>query len=73
MGQTHPADEIENRLGRYWRKLRKVLLQTVVNLWPMAIAVYAGSIILAYLCLKLYDEPVRRWLGKKFLKKKPAL
>jgi len=39
----------------------------------MAIAVYAGSIILAYLCLKLYDEPVRRWLGKKFLKKKPAL
>ena len=48
-------------------------LYTFAEIWPMAIAVYAGSIILAYLCLKLYDEPVRRWLGKKFLKKKPAL
>ena len=36
----------------------------------MAIVVYAGSIALAYLCLKLYDEPVRKWLGKKVLEKK---
>ncbi len=28
------------------------------------------SITLAYLSLKLYDEPVRRWLAKKFINKK---
>ena len=28
------------------------------------------SITLAYLSLKLYDEPVRRWLAKKFITKK---
>jgi peptidoglycan/LPS O-acetylase OafA/YrhL len=28
------------------------------------------SIVLAYGCLKLYDEPVRAWLTKKFLMKK---
>lgn len=38
---------------------------TIVEAWPMALIVYAGSILLAYLCLKLYDEPVRQWLGKK--------
>lgn len=26
-----------------------------------------GSITLAYACLKLYDEPVRKWLTKRFL------
>ena len=38
---------------------------TIVEAWPMALIVYSGSILLAYLCLKLYDEPVRKWLGKK--------
>ncbi len=38
---------------------------TIAEAWPMALIVYAGSILLAYLCLKLYDEPVRKWLGKK--------
>ena len=33
--------------------------------WPAAAAVIIGSIILAWLCLKFYDEPLRRWLGKK--------
>lgn len=36
-------------------------------LWE-AIAVVAASIVLALLCLKLYDEPIRRWLAKKFIK-----
>lgn len=45
-------------------------LYTFAEIWPMAIVVYAGSIALAYLCLKLYDEPVRKWLGKKLLRKK---
>lgn len=38
---------------------------TISGAWPMALATYAGSIVLALLCLKLYDEPVRKWLGKK--------
>lgn len=29
----------------------------------------AGSIIIAYLCLKFYDEPVRNYLKERFLKK----
>lgn len=38
--------------------------------WPTALAVYLGNILLAYLCLKLYDEPVRKRLAKKFLNRK---
>lgn len=38
--------------------------------WPLAVAVFLGSILLAWLCLKLYDEPVRRWLGRKFLERR---
>ena len=37
--------------------------------WGAAAAVVATSILLAFLCLKLYDEPVRKWLAKRFLKK----
>lgn len=40
-------------------------LYTFAEIWPMAIVVYFGSIILAYLCLKLYDEPVRKWLSRR--------
>lgn len=38
--------------------------------WPVALCVCLWNIVLAYACLKLYDEPVRKWLGKRFLKKK---
>ncbi|SEO13665.1 Peptidoglycan/LPS O-acetylase OafA/YrhL, contains acyltransferase and SGNH-hydrolase domains [Flavobacterium sp. CF108] len=34
------------------------------------IALLAASIILAFVCLKLYDEPVRNWLQNKFQKRK---
>ena len=37
---------------------------------PGALAVVVGSILLAYICLKLYDEPVRRYLANRFLKSK---
>ncbi|WP_426485549.1 acyltransferase family protein [Flavobacterium sp. 2] len=33
------------------------------------IALLVASIVLAFVCLKLYDEPVRNWLQKKFQKK----
>jgi peptidoglycan/LPS O-acetylase OafA/YrhL len=31
---------------------------------------FVTSIVIAYACLKLYDEPVRNWLKKRFLMKK---
>ncbi len=35
--------------------------------WPWAVTVFLGSIVLAYIVLKVYDEPLRRWLGRKWL------
>ncbi|MCM1067682.1 MAG: acyltransferase [Muribaculaceae bacterium] len=37
--------------------------------WPMAAAVAVVSIALAWLFLKYYDEPVRRYLSRKFTRK----
>lgn len=36
---------------------------------PYALISFAASIILAYVCLKFYDEPVRAWLKKLMLTK----
>ncbi len=41
-------------------------LYTLAETWPVALAVCAASVLLAYACLKLYDEPVRKWLTKRF-------
>jgi peptidoglycan/LPS O-acetylase OafA/YrhL len=35
--------------------------------WPVALIVLVSSITIAYVVLKLYDEPVRNWLKKKFI------
>lgn len=40
---------------------------TFVQSLPGALAVVIGTIILAYLCLRLYDEPVRKFLTKHLL------
>lgn len=40
---------------------------TIKETWPEAIALVAGCILLAWLCLKFYDLPVRRWLTKKYM------
>ena len=45
-------------------------LYTLGETWMVSAMVYFGSIALAYACLKLYDEPVRKWLGERFLKPK---
>lgn len=37
---------------------------------PGALAVVVGSILLAYACLKWYDEPVRKYLTRRFASKK---
>jgi len=36
--------------------------------YVVGIGVLIASIVMAYLCLKLYDEPVRNWLQHKFQK-----
>ena len=38
--------------------------------WPVAAAVVVASIVIAYLCLRLYDQPVRKWLTSRILPKK---
>lgn len=43
---------------------------TFAEVWPQALGVFVGNVLLAYFCLKLYDEPVRRWLARRFLSKK---
>lgn len=35
--------------------------------WPVAAGLYIGVIVLAWAMLKLYDEPVRRYLTRRFL------
>ncbi len=42
---------------------------TFVQSLPGALALVIGSVILAYLCLKLYDEPVRKFLTKYLLQR----
>ena len=40
-------------------------LYTLGETWPVVILVMTVNIALAYACLKLYDEPVRKRLGIK--------
>jgi peptidoglycan/LPS O-acetylase OafA/YrhL len=42
---------------------------TVKDTWWITALLFAGTIALSYAVQKLYDEPVRAWLGKKFLNK----
>jgi peptidoglycan/LPS O-acetylase OafA/YrhL len=42
---------------------------TIREALPTAALTFISSILLAYACLKLYDEPARRWLKKKVLLK----
>lgn len=51
----------------FYAWLIKNQLFTFGETWQVALCVYVGSILLAYLCLKLYDEPVRKYLAKRFL------
>lgn len=40
------------------------LLSKTALTWPVVLVLYAGCISVAYLCLKLYDIPVRKWLKR---------
>jgi peptidoglycan/LPS O-acetylase OafA/YrhL len=48
--------------------------KTFAEAWPVGLLLLVSAVILAYVFLKLYDIPVRKWLTKKFLpgKKVPA-
>lgn len=48
-----------------WVKNEKL---TFMESFPGAAALVTGSILLAWICLKLYDEPVRKYLTNRFLK-----
>ncbi|KXX68145.1 acyltransferase [Flammeovirga sp. SJP92] len=39
---------------------------TMAAVW--GVAVFGGSILMSYIFVKFYDEPVRKWLTKKFLR-----
>lgn len=39
--------------------------QSFSQVWPVAVGLFLGNILLAALLLKIYDEPIRRWLSKK--------
>ena len=54
----------------FYAWLIKEELYTLGETWQVALFVYVLSVVLAYLCLKLYDEPVRKYLAKRFLCKK---
>lgn len=41
--------------------------------YALGIGVLIASILIAYLCLKLYDEPVRNWLQNKFQNRKTVV
>ena len=40
------------------------------QVWPITLLIFFGNILLAYTCLKLYDEPIRKWLNRKAFAKK---
>jgi len=48
-----------------WVANTKIPLQ---DAFPVSVLVLASSVVLAWACLKLYDEPVRVWLKRKVLK-----
>jgi peptidoglycan/LPS O-acetylase OafA/YrhL len=41
--------------------------KTIAQGWPMGLLLLISSIVLAYVFLKVYDIPVRKWLTKKYL------
>ena len=43
-------------------------LYSLGETWQVVLLVFSVNITLAFACLKLWDEPVRRWLTKRFIK-----
>ena len=52
----------------YWM-MQKPQCPTLGEVWYVVMLLIVGVLALAYAALKLYDEPTRRWLAKRFIKK----
>lgn len=46
--------------------------KTFAEAWPAGLLVLVSSVTLAYVCLRIYDLPLRKWLAKKLLPTKHA-
>ena len=40
-------------------------IYTLGECWPVVVGIMVLCVSLAYICLKFYDLPVRRWLGNR--------
>lgn len=49
----------------FYAWLIKNRLYTLGETWQVVILIFVINVTLAYACLKLYDEPVRKWLARK--------
>ena len=49
----------------FYAWLIKNQLYTLGETWQVVACVYATNVLLAFAALKLYDEPVRKWLAGK--------
>lgn len=47
----------------FYRWLIQTRQYTFGETWPVALLTMMASVVLAWLCLRCYDVPVRRWLG----------
>ena len=54
----------------FYAWLIKSKLYTFGETWAISLSVMAWNVLLAYACQKLYDEPTRKYLAKRFLNKK---
>ena len=53
----------------FYSWLIKTERYTFAETWQVALCVYAWNILVAIICLKCYDEPVRKWLAARFINK----
>ena len=42
------------------------------QVWPVAVILFIGFVVCAWLCLKFYDEPIRKWLSRRFVEGKTS-
>lgn len=50
----------------FYAWLIKHHIYTLGECWPVALALMAWNVAVAYVCLKFYDLPVRNWLSSKY-------
>lgn len=56
----------------FYAWLIKNQLYTFGETWPVALCVYVWNVLFAWLCLKFYDLPLRRYLSRRSLRRRAA-